>query len=503
MTTIQTRNSVLAVKVESTEGVPVVPTGASDFIAIQDDFDMSQEFESLENAELKASIGMAKPISGLETGSVSFSHYMRHSGVEGTAPNYSNLLKSLFGNQVAASTEYDTIAGSTTILVKVNTGEGVNFQRGQALLIKDATNGYSIRPVHSVSGDNLTLGFALAVAPGTGVNLGKAVTFLPTNSGHQTLTLFYYAGNGGALKAVSGVRITEASIEISAGELINASYSGEGIKNYFNPINILSTDQYLDFTDDDGTYAVTVTAQLWQDPHQLAEALTSAMNASGTTETHSVTYSDSTGKFTIANTTGALLSLLWSTGTNTANTIGDKIGFTVSADDTGALTYTSDSAISFAAPYTPSYDTADALVAKSNLCMVGDSDDYACFAAQDVSVTIGNEKTDIMSICSSSGRAGSLVSAREVTINITAYLNQYDADKFKRMRTNADTRFAYIFGQKSGDNWVAGKCGCIYAPTCVVTSLETPDADGLVGLEMELKGYVDSSGNGEIYISLV
>jgi len=81
MASIQTRSSVLALVTESTEGTPVVPTLATQFVALQDDFSMEPSFDTLENAELKASIGTAKPIQGAENPSASLSHYLRASGV--------------------------------------------------------------------------------------------------------------------------------------------------------------------------------------------------------------------------------------------------------------------------------------------------------------------------------------------------------------------------------------------------------------------------------------
>lgn len=500
---IQTKTTVLSVKAEVTEGTPVAPASATDFIAAQDDLTMAPEPNVLENAELKPSLGKSKPIIGTVKGTASFSHYLRHSGVEGQAPNYSALLKAAFGAQDTEATEYNTVSSSTTSLIKVDTGEGAQFRRGQALLIKDGTNGYSIRPVHSISNDDLTIGFNLASAPASGVNLGKAVTFYPADSGHQTLTAWGYMGNGGAVQMVAGARVTEVGIEASAGELINASYTLEGSSYYFNPITIASADRYLDFTDDNGTFAAAVTAKVYETPHHLAEALQTAMLAADPLETFTVTYSNTTGKFTIATSTSALLTLKWNTGANTANTIGDKIGFSVAADDSSATSYTSDNAISFAAPYTPSYDSADPLAAKSHSVLVGDATDNSCFQASSISISLGTPRSDIASICADSGVSGSIVNERTCTISLTALLNQYDADKIKRLLSGTETRFAYIFGEKSGGNWAAGKSGCFYAPTCTVTSYSLTDADGLIALELELQTYVNSTGDGEVYLSFV
>jgi hypothetical protein len=88
-------------------------------------------------------------------------------------------------------------------------------------------------------------------------------------------------------------------------------------------------------------------------------------------------------------------------------------------------------------------------------------------------------------------------------MTVTALLDKYEAARFRKYRTNEDTRALYNFGTKSGGNWVAGKCGCIYMPTCTISSFDLVDKDGLVALEMELTAYVDNSANGEVYMSFV
>ena len=49
-----------------------------------------------------------------------------------------------------------------------------------------------------------------------------------------------------------------------------------------------------------------------------------------------------TKKITIANDEDVNLHLLWSTGANSTTTCGKVLGFDVTANDTGALTYTAD-----------------------------------------------------------------------------------------------------------------------------------------------------------------
>lgn len=499
MANIGTRSSVCALVVETTEGTAVAPTAATQYTALQGDLSITPSFDVLQSDEKRSSIGKAKNILGAERPTVSFSHYLRHSGTEGTAPDYNDTLKAIFGTETVNGTERATDGASSTTVLNVTAGVGSDFVRGSAMLIKDTTNGYRIRAVHSRSTDAITLGFQVASAPATATSLGKCVYYSPANADHQVTTLWHYIGNGGAVEMISGVRWTEASIEASAGELINMQLTGAGIGYYKNPVEITAATSYIDFEDDGGNKSVQLTLGFYKDPHELAAAAALLMDTISTTTTSiTCTYSDTTGKYTFTAAGDAVFKLEWSTGANTANTAATKFGFAV-ADETGALTYTSDTAMSFASPYTPTLDSADPVAAKYNEVMFGDQDDYACFAASQLSVSIANERSELKSICAQSGISGSIITGREVKISLTALLNKYDVDAWRRYRSNTESRFQFSFGEKVGANWVAGKCGYIYAPTCTVTDFKITEADSLAVLEMELTCFVDSSGNGEIY----
>jgi hypothetical protein len=74
----------------------------------------------------------------------------------------------------------------------------------------------------------------------------------------------------------------------------------------------------------------------------LATAIAFALNAvQGVSPTLVCSYSATTGKFTISQATGEL-NLLWESGTNTLTNIATLCGYSKTGDDTGALTYTSD-----------------------------------------------------------------------------------------------------------------------------------------------------------------
>jgi hypothetical protein len=502
----QTKKSRMAIVAESTEGTPAFPSSGADFLAMQDGFSTEMGFETLENAELKSSIGKAKSISGFSIANASLSHYLRHNGVtEGVAPQsgYSKLLKAAYGSEEVNGTQYTTIAGSTTTAINVGVGVGANFAIGEGILIKHSAFAWELNVIKSIAGDVLTPLFALQNAPASGTGLGKAVSYRAADSGHPSLSLHDYRGNGGAYSLLAGMRVTSMSVEATAGELINASFELEGIKGHYNPIRIQAADAYIDFNETGPTLrAASVEVKVYRTPHELAAALAAAMNAVAT-DTITVTYSDSTGKFTIASS-GALLELLWNTGANTANTIGDKIGFSTAADDTGAVTYTSDNAQDWSSPYTPSFDSpGDPLVAKDNEIYIGTTEDNVCAGASTLGYSMETPKVDALDVCEESGKAGSIISERTVSATATLNLPKHRADLFEAMAANTSISFMYAFGVKSGGNWVPGKCGILHIKEATVTTHTLGDNDGLVTLELEIAGHVDSSGNSETALNLL
>jgi hypothetical protein len=500
---ISNKSTVFAIMKEATEGTITKPAAATDFIPIQSDLEMVPEIEKLDNEEMKNSLGMAKKITGAENPTASFSHYIKASGVEGQAPAWGKLLESLFGAVKVAANEYATVADSTVLAVKV--ADASVFRVGEPLLIKDGTNGYSIAFIHAidVSTDLMTLGFSLAAAPATGINLGKAITYYPVNTAtHPSLSLWRYIGNGGAKDMIRGAKVTELSFTAEAGQLINGSVSLEGLEYFFNQVEITTSNDTLDFTDDTGTYAARIATGFYKTPQELASALQTAIDAL-TAETITVTYSNSTGKFTIATATSTVLSLLWNTGTSTARTIGTALGFAVAADDTLATTYTADAAQVYTAPFTPTFDDSDPLSAKGHIVYFGDATDNVCFGPSSVDVTITNDRKVIDNICAASGRSGSVITGRTVTVTVSGLMNQFDADKINRLLQNVESRFQYIGGLKSGGNWVPGKNFGIYLPYCSVDSFTVGDDESLTTVEFEVSAFVPDDGSLEVFLGFV
>lgn len=99
----------------------------------------------------------------------------------------------------------------------------------------------------------------------------------------------------------------------------------------------------LDWTEDGSTFTCDLDASTTYTPTTLAAEVQAEMRATASADADTTcTYSSTTRKITIANSTLTTLTFKWSSGANTLTTCGKALGFNVTADDTGALTYTAD-----------------------------------------------------------------------------------------------------------------------------------------------------------------
>lgn len=491
------RASVFAITEEISSGDYVAPSSGSQFVPLRPGNELSYEPEQLESDEVQNDIGASKSFIGKEVIKGSHTAYLKHSGVEGQEPELGILYESLMGSKFVVVTEKVTASSSTVSVIKVPSGEGANFRQGQALLVKKA-NGYKIVNVASISGDDLTLNFNLDSAPLSGVSLGRAVEYIPVAQGHPTFSTTKYLGNGFAKEVSAGNTVTEASFKMDANGFGEVSFSFEGTKYYFNPIEITSSNKWFDFVDDSGSWSVSIAEKIYKTPIELADALQSAMLAVSP-EVSTVSFSSSTGKFTV--TSQYFLSLLWDTGANSANSIGSTLGFVVAADDTGSLSYTSDNAQSYTSALTPSYDNADAIIIKGAELFIGTQSDNICFCAQSVALTVSKSVEDVDSICEESGVQEKIPTARTATMEITATLKKHDVALLDALLKNSGISAMMNCGPKSGGNWIAGKCFNNYLQKCTVSKYTT-SGDSFIQVNLSLKGYVTSSEK-DVYINFI
>jgi len=498
MTVGLARASTYAIKKEVTTGTYVPPSSGDDFVPLRPANELSFNPEILTSDELLNDIGESKGSIGKQSVNGSHSAYLKHSGVEGQEPELGVLYESILGTKAVAAVEYDTVAGSTTSLVKVNTGEGALFQVGQTLLVKDSTNGYSIRNVKSISGDDLVLNFALSSAPGTGVNLGKCVLYIPASSGHPTFSITKYLGNGHAIESGAGNTVTELSIKADANAFAEAQFSFEGTKYFYNAITISASNKWLDATDAVGTFSVSVPEKTYATPIELAEALQLVLNDARLAN-YTVSYSSTNGKFTIA-TDSASLSILFATGSHAANDIGLTLGFS-NTDKTGSLTYTSNNELSYTMALTPNYDNADLVVMKGAELFVGSASDNACICAQSVSLKISKTVEDVDCICEETGVSEKIPTARSVEMTVSSVLKKHDAVLLDALLKNTGISAMLNAGPKSSGNWVPGKCFNAYLKNATVSAFKT-SGESFIAVELTLKGYVTSTSK-DVYLGFV
>lgn len=504
MTNVSTKSTVVSLMVETTEGTLKRASGATKFVPVRDGFTMSPAMDQLSNNERKASIAAGKTQTGAENPTVSMPFYPRGSGVAGTQPMHGPLYQACFGAVDVETVEYDTVASSTVSAVNVDTGEGANYRKGQPLRVQYTDRSHAVRAVHSISGDVLTPAFDLPASPGSGISLGKAITYYGANQDHPTLSVVEYGGNEGFVEAVAGLRVTSLGITLEAGQYADGTSTLEGLAFHWNPLEVTSSKRYFDWTDDSGTYAAAIDVDDY-DPYEVCDALNAAINATASTEPPVWSYDDATGKFSVVGT-GTLLTLEWNTGANTANTIGTLLGFSVAADDSGTAAttgYTADNALSYAAPYTPTYDSPDLIVAKNQSVMIGDHDDYAEFDASRVTIQVSQTRGVKGSIVAESGRGGSRITGRATTVQVQALLDKHNVDWFRRYRSNADTRFQLTFGQKEGGNWVPSETLMFYLAHSTVSELALEDLEGQYALNMTLTGYAPEDSSGEVFFAQV
>jgi hypothetical protein len=495
------RASVFAIKEESVAGSLESPSAGADFIPLRSGFTLEPGLEELDSDELVNSIGASKSTVGKESPTGAHNAYLKHSESEGVAPEYGLLIESSLGGKDVLASEKSTTAGSTASAIELGAG-GADYRVGHAVLIKDGANPYQIRNVASKSGDTLTPNFNLDNAPASGVSLGVPVLYYPTPSGHKSYSAFLYSANGAAVQAVAGARTSSMSLAMTSGQFAEINFSYAGSEYFYNPVIVDSSNNKIDFTDDLGAVVATLTNGVYKTPIDFAEHVASVMTQASVgsgNDTISVSYSSSTGKYTLSSD-GTTFELDFQSGPNTANTAAGLLGFDV-ADETGATSYESDSALDLSAPFTPDYDDADNIVVKSAELMIGDADDNFCREASTVSFSIETPPTDVDDICSQSGVKEKLILSRQATMSATLTLKKYEVDLFNKYIKGESAPVMMNIGPKSGGNWVAGKCVNIYLANATLNA-HTVAGDEFIIVEVSAKAFV-TGDNKEVFINFV
>jgi hypothetical protein len=500
--------SVFAIKRETTTGELIEPSVGADFIPLRAGFEQTAAFEEIESDELVNDIGASEPSLGKETPTGTHPAYLKGSTVEGQAPEAGLLIESCLGDEIVNATEYSTDAGSTAgnnssrAKLAMAGDEEDNFVTGQGVLIKDLTNGYSVRNVDSVdsAGNGLDLNFNLENAPGAGVGLGKAILYRPVSSGFPSFSAWLYSGNGGAVQAMAGCQTSSMTLTFPAGQQAEIEFSYDGTKAFYNPFVIGATNKFIDFVDSGGTKVAILDETSYRTPIDMAEAIVAKMNAVSV-DTISSSYDNVSGQFTISSDNSPF-SLLWNSGANAANTIGDILGYDTSADDTGAQSYTGDNAIDLAAQLVPEFDNASNIVVKNAELMIGDFFDNICVQASNVTITVDRPNVDVDDLCAESGVAEKVAESRTVTMSSTLVMNRYESKRFDSLVKNRTQSIMMNAGPKDGaNNWIPGSVVNAFMQNAKITT-HNLGGDTYVTVGLEAKGFV-SSDKKDLFINFL
>jgi len=498
----KTRSSIIGIKEEAVEGKLVELAAGTEFTKINSGFSVNSAVESVSSEELVDGIGSSESFTTKETPSVSISKDLKHSGVEGQAPDYAVMVKSAMGGQIVNAAEDTAAVGSTAgssaaaSIIEVGVGEGANNPAGRALMYKDGTNGYQIRNVVSAAGDSLTMNYNVNVAPGSGVTFGKAIHFNPQPDGHPTYSVHHYQSSTATSslhQAVAGCRTTSMNMNFPANELATIEFEVEGIKSFRNGITVDASNFSIDFVDVAAGAALTasLTQKTYQSPKELASEVATKMTAASTNgDTISCSFSSLTGSYTIS-TSGTYLDLDFATGANSATAADVILGFSV--DETGSLSYAG-APSTYDTPLTPAYDSSKSFVVKNQELTIGDFARFDCRGGNNFSLSVSTPKTDVDNFCSESGVSESVVLQREVTATTTLIFKKHEIDEFDSLVNNKTTSLMFNGGKKDpSGNWVPGSVINIWMPNAKITSNTIADNDGFLVVEIEAKGFVSSS----------
>lgn len=170
-------------------------------------------------------------------------------------------------------------------------------------------------------------GYTVAVHATTGgTGTGCTVNVLTVDAGDQHIDTFSIAAGGLGYKV---------------GDILTIAAPGTNATITVTKID--SLNGMIDFNEGGAELTGSVPSLLYTGA-TLATAIAAAMTAApGAVKTYVGAYNAATGKFTIS--TGTTFAILWFTGTHKATDISALCGFSDLADDTTAITYTSDTAV--------------------------------------------------------------------------------------------------------------------------------------------------------------
>lgn len=151
-----------------------------------------------------------------------------------------------------------------------------------------------------------------------------------------------------------GIREWGGTLELEPGadkigELLNSLLGEAATVETAAIVITINTNDFIDFDEGAGALAAQIVAGTYaigvasSEAGSLCKAIKDALELVGD-GTYTVAYSRTTRKFTITKSAGTF-NILWLSGANKAKSAGTTLGYSILADDTGALFYVSDTTV--------------------------------------------------------------------------------------------------------------------------------------------------------------
>lgn len=119
----------------------------------------------------------------------------------------------------------------------------------------------------------------------------------------------------------------------------------------------------------------------------------------------------------------------------------------------------------------------------------------------EMSMSLENTKTDLLSACAPSGKIGSRFTQFMASMEINPYMEDDDIERFKKFEANGDVSvFGYAYNPK--EDGTIGGIVAFWLPQNKITQIPSADIDGIVTDAISLKSY-RKDGNDTIFLGFI
>ena len=230
MATLTRKNTYFAVATEVTQGTIVDPT-SSDFILIDEDFEVETSYEEIERAVLTGGLDPLAPILGMKDGTGSVTIELKGSGTAHTAPECDKLLRA------CAATPTDALSGGNST---VNTGYDAysfdmtgtpGFAIGDTLSVGINGGAAEYAVVTNVTGTTtqfIQVEPAFSGTPQSADVVISGITYKQQTSGQDSVSVHFFLdceGQDGLWIKLGGVRPNLTLTNVSTGQIPKMQFS--------------------------------------------------------------------------------------------------------------------------------------------------------------------------------------------------------------------------------------------------------------------------------------